>query len=109
METVEYRHHLFSWERRIAASGVRRLKAQGDPRGFLAFGLEAYGYLLCAAVWGTAAGILAIFVEFPMLVIQGGATLASWIVVIVVVSLCSMAFVRGLQSKEARKVGRSSA
>jgi len=94
---------MFGWERRFAASGVRRLRARGDPGKFLAVGLESYGYLVCAAVWGSAAGVLAIFVGFPLLVIQKGASLASWLVILVVVLLALMVFVRVHQSKLARK------
>lgn len=102
MESVEYRHRLFGWERRWAASGVRRLRARGDPGGFLANGLEAYGYLACAVVWGAAAGLLAVLVGIPLIFIQGGPTAASDLILIVVALLCSMVFVRLLQAKKTR-------
>ena len=78
------------------------MRARGDPRGFLGVGLESYGYLLGASLWGTAAGFLAIFVELPLLVVQRGATVASGAVFAAVTLLCSMAFIRVRQSKLAR-------
>lgn len=101
-DQVQYSHVMFGWERRFAATGVRRLRARGDPGGFLAAGLESYGYLVCAAIWGSAAGVIAICVGFPLLVIQKGASLASWLVVLVVALLALMVFIRVRQSKLAR-------
>ncbi len=101
-DEVQYSHFLFAWERKWAASGVRRLSRRGDPSGFLAVGLEAYGYFASAFLWGAAAGVLVLFVCFPLLVAQGGASLASWFVYLLVLLLVAMAFVRLRQSKLAR-------
>jgi hypothetical protein len=57
----------------------------------------------CTAVWGSAPGVLAVFVELALLVIQKGASLAAWLVALAVVLLVVRVFIRVHQSKLARK------
>jgi hypothetical protein len=102
-EAAQYRHFMFGWERRWAASGARRLEARGDPRGFLNQGPEAYGYLACAFIWGSVAAIIAILVFFPTLIVGRGMTIAGGVELAVVYLLLAMTFLRAIQSKRARR------
>lgn len=100
--SVTYRHHMFRRERRAAASGARRLAARGTGSQFLDQGLEAYGYFLAATIWGTAAGVIGVFVYLPTLIVGRGVNLASAIELVVVLALCLVAVVRVRQSKQVR-------
>ncbi len=101
-DRVAYRHHMFGWERRAASNGERRLETRGNSTRFLDQGREAYGYLLCGAIWGTMAAALAILVFFPTLIIGRGMTVASGVELGVIYALLLMAVIRLWQSKRSR-------
>lgn len=94
---------MFPWERRWAVSGERRLRARGDPRGFLDSGLESYGYLVSAAWWGVIAAAITVLVELPSLFVSRGATTLTWAALGAVIALVAMTFVRLYQSKRTRE------
>jgi len=103
-EAVSYRHFTFRWERRWANNGARRLQARGDPRGLLKQGREAYGYLVCASVWGFGGWLVGVFIFLPTLIASGGMTLAGGVELVIAYLLLSMCFMRVIQAKRtARK------
>lgn len=102
MDQIQYRHFMFSWERRWADSGARRLQAKGDPRRFLDQGRESYGYLVCACLWGLAGVVVAIFIFVPTLIASKGTNITAGVELAVIYLLAFMSFIRARQSKKTR-------
>jgi hypothetical protein len=75
---------LLPWERHLVTRSIERVSGQATTASanqlWRSIGPLSYGYLLIAAVWGLAGGLIALFVVLPLFFVNSPAVV--WIKVV---------------------------
>lgn len=101
---------LLPWERHLVTRSVERVSGRAATAAanqlLRSIGPISYGYLLIAAVWGLAGGLMALFVVLPLVFVNSAAFVWIKVVAFVVVAAAEvMAASRWRRHRATRLVG----